>query len=49
MAGEDGGARQHKTLVTDILHGGPHRKLGAGYEASAVLHISGIMAGSHYG
>lgn len=47
MAGEDATARQHKTLVTYILHGGPHRKLGAGYEASAVLHIPRVMTGSH--
>lgn len=47
MAGEDGTARQHKTLVTNILHGGSHGKLGAGYEASTVLHIPRVVAGSH--
>lgn len=49
MAGEDGTPRQHKTLVTDILHSCSHGKLGAGYEASAVLHIPWVMAGCHYG
>lgn len=48
VAREDGTTGQYKTLVTDILHGGPHRKFGARYEASAVLHIPRIMAGSHY-
>lgn len=49
MAGEDGTTRQHKTLVTDILHRGSHGELGARYEASAVLHIPRVMAGSYYG
>lgn len=49
MAGEDGTTSQYKTLVADILHGGPHGKFGARYEASAVLHIPRVMAGSHYG
>lgn len=49
MAGEDGTPRQHKTLVTDILHSCPHRKLGAGYKASAVFHIPWVVAGCHYG
>lgn len=49
VAGEDGATRQHKTLVTDILHSCPHRKLGAGYEASAVFHIPWVMARCHYG
>lgn len=48
MAGKDGATREHKTLVTDILHSCSHRKLEAGYEASAVLHIPWVMAGCHY-
>lgn len=48
MAGEDSTPRQHKTLVTDILHSRSHGELGAGYEASAVLHIPWVMAGCHY-
>lgn len=47
MAGEDGAPRQHKALVTNILHSCPHRKLGAGYEASAVIHIPWVAAGCH--
>lgn len=47
MAGEDSTTRQHKPLVTDILHSCSHRKLGTGYEASAVLHIPWVMAGCH--
>lgn len=47
MAGEEGTTRQHKTLVTDILHGGPHGELGARYEASAVFHVPRVMTGSH--
>lgn len=49
VAGEDGTTRQHKALVADVLHGGPHRKFGARYEASAVLHVPGVVARSHYG
>lgn len=49
MAGEDGTTRQHKTLVADVLHGGPHGKLGARYETSAMLYVPRVMAGGHYG
>lgn len=49
MAGENGTTRQHEALVTDVLHGCPYRKLGAGYEASAVFHVPWVMAGCHCG